>query len=946
MSSSGFDFQFRDYSSLKPHELPDIEMPKREKQEGAKPPIQRTKSSQVLQRQLSSSAKAKGPSPSLEQQVTVCRAELANLQRECATLQPNVALLKVGEFLTKIPREILTIPDFSKAKEAFFNGIAALASSPERAVKESATLKTAVQFALQLDEHFAGMISFIRSKSLPFQSVQTIIEGFKDLLGKAQAAKVFTHDLARLASVVRDFEKRLSEMPAAEREKLMPSTTISETAAVATEKLRTRGKRSADEAELTPTAEKPKERTFLRVAKKIKGEKAKTEETLVLSMDAGLDGSKPAEMTAVKIAGKAVPTKQEQETSLLKAKQFKEIGNYNEALGALLEGHRESVSPLILRRVEKLSSDQIEKAVSLFERAIEVSQNTDVRAQFEKEGIELLAKIMAGKETGEKGEKVKLTSAENEKLDEFILYATKNKDLNARLMKIEKQTDVEEFLAKFTHKSNLFEKFDSAMTNASKILGSPSMKAVLSDTAKIRKLASVSVDKHRVEKQSGIAKQLTVLKKQMEDVEKGIKERLETAVSLGDEKAIAQARLIGLQIQKMHNLMHEFQYVSPFDQGFEHWAQSFFEQSIQFLKIAALAEQGTDSVRKTLEAIKTNAGNIVKLRNDIAAKLQEFTSLEDRPSLTLSELQVIESFKKLGEICPNPQGVETLGRLSASCTAASHTIDSLNLLLQSTSSYKPGDVSFLEDAAKRKFEGKKKPSFLKALREAPQKGPFEIQPFFTGNLTHAAIVNSQHNSLCTSEMIDTYANTDVAFTEATYNKVYTPDFSKIITEDGMKKLREIYPGKNDQFIIADVTCKYQRKLGVLIDSRKEELEKVTLSHKKAALAPFPRLLKRQDSKPKELAPIVETEMFCSEYVSKIMSMALTELQADLSSDIALRDTTQRAPLPAEIGTFFHDITPKGAWHEKVSPNKLEGFMKAFFHEMPKAPLVQLLVKSN
>src|SRR6185295_12772323 len=165
--------------------------------------------------------------------------------------------------------------------------------------------------------------------------------------------------------------------------------------------------------------------------------------------------------------------------------------------------------------------------------------------------------------------------------------------------------------------------------------------------------------------------------------------------------------------------------------------------------------------------------------------------------------------------------------------------------------------------------------------------------------------------------------------------------SKIVTPDAMPMLRKIYPGKEDQAIFQDLKARFQQKVNSIIDHDKDELGQIQSDQWKAAKAILPTLSSTTRSASGELGLMQQEQMFCSEFVGRMMTKALARLQIELNTQLNRLEPDQ--PTPAKIKPFFNDIIPKNVAFEKVYPNRLEGFLKTYFSPKPVSSVIQLFV---
>jgi hypothetical protein len=324
---------------------------------------------------------------------------------------------------------------------------------------------------------------------------------------------------------------------------------------------------------------------------------------------------------------------------------------------------------------------------------------------------------------------------------------------------------------------------------------------------------------------------------------------------------------------------------------------------------------------------------------------ENLEKLPDFKKFGLHEIELIETFSKLGEMLPQASGIPTLQDLFKKCDQASTTLGKLDTIIQATGNFEAGDIIFPDEIQLRRFEGKPsfskagegtKTEFLKEVRDWITKGksPWLLQPWFTGHLTHAAIMNVQESSIVAGEIISTFDNSEPSFAEATYNVRYRPDFDKLVTPEGFQELQKLYPDKSRKEILENIKFRYQRKVSSLLKSENENFKKIQFSGWKAGLswwnAKFRETVPRLDD------AVVKTElreMFCSEFAATIMSAAFANLQKDLQDELG------------EKVKIFHDIIPTNVPFANVFPNRLADFItsKGFFTEERARPLVDLLV---
>jgi hypothetical protein len=621
--------------------------------------------------------------------------------------------------------------------------------------------------------------------------------------------------------------------------------------------------------------------------------------------------------------------------------------------------------------------------VSIYKRK-KIGKEHFVLSEYERQGLELLSKAIIRKELESKPEKKKkgqkeeapiqdapLSPSEQKQLTDFLSYAKANTKLNARLQNIREPSLAETFLVKFSHKTKSMDTFQRALEKANRFLKHDIPKTLVQHEQTMETLTATLQTKLQacIQHEKGPCQKLKTVK--LPDTPK--LQHVQALLAQMDEK---MARIAALE--------RDFMYLNPYDT--EH-ASSWHE------KTHLLLESARDTVNKAVQEItsmlpkKAKRGKktpevegltkddiktlrkqkdlLVAIRDDMKSRIasidrdfermktmnQEIqTMVQKLPEIiqkpfSLSELYTLDTFKKLGETCPYHRAMPILKTLYDQCNQAKDVLEQLNCIFQCSSGYKPGDIIFLDETFKAKFEGKpafsakgmwKKGVFWKELAQIPKKGPFTVQPFFTGSLTHAAMINVQENMFCACEIVDKFANSDILFAEAAYSRAFTPNFKKIVTQEGIKKLREFYPGKSEQAIFEELRLRFEGAVSKLVHDEKDRLKDIQLAHWKAGVAILPRFTRQVRSVEQQKAVQVEEQMFCSEFVSMMMTSAFTRVEESLLQEMGLERPR----------TLFHEIIPKDVPYEKVHPNRLENFLKAYFTQTPTPAVVRALVQER
>lgn len=671
------------------------------------------------------------------------------------------------------------------------------------------------------------------------------------------------------------------------------------------------------------------------------------------------------------------------------AQKAKAAKDFSKAYNALREAYAkyENKFPVgFQKRLQELERDKFfEQAVTLYEKTISILSNVRFLEMYEREGLELLAQAIVRKEIEGKPEKKKkgqkeeiplhdapLNPNERAKLTEFLLYAHGNKELNVRLQALTEPSLAETFLSKFAFKTKEVDRFVKALEKVEKFLQTPPKILVKleNDMEVVSATYQTKVQAFTRAEKSPKAL-LQSLQKQIPDIAKlkGVHEKF---------------KHIDKHMQEIEQIVADFSFVNPYDvDHFSNWEQSLKKalkavddtvkailtdeafqlpqakkgkkipevqglSKDQVLLLRKLKEKISDAhkdVKERIKSVERESEKIRKIHKDIQAAIVDVPK-HLKEKFTLTEIYLLDSFKKLGETCPYHRSMPFLKELYEQCDRARVALEQLNCILQCSSGYKPGDITFLDEVYKAKFEGKpafsekgawKRGALWKEIMKVPQKGPFTVQPFFTGSLTHTAIVNIQENMFTACEIIDKFANSDISFAEATYSKAFTPNFQKIVTPTGLAKMKELYPGKTVDEIYKELRFRFERTVSKLIHYERDRLKDIQLAHWKAGVAILPSLGKTPTRTiEQEIALQVDTQMFCSEFVASIMTSAFARVENDL-----LREHNLHHPFK-----FFQDIIPKNVRFEKVHPNRLENFLKAYFERAPIPPIVQALIQER
>lgn len=354
-----------------------------------------------------------------------------------------------------------------------------------------------------------------------------------------------------------------------------------------------------------------------------------------------------------------------------------------------------------------------------------------------------------------------------------------------------------------------------------------------------------------------------------------------------------------------------------------------------------------------------------KLEKGINLKAQLEKAAKTAPQkISLKELHLLEQFalfNGLFEILPKGMKQDERLELSESSQQAATVLGDLDYLLQLLPSYEPGDIILDDEIMKKGFQGKKESQVYSLqggclpptnlISDLATKGPFAVQPYFTGSRTHAAIAGVFPDkqgvaTLRRQEILTDFEDEPVSLVETVTSVSYRPNFEKFLTEEGRTAV-EALKKKDKDFSLSAL---YQKHLNSYMTRNREKFKTYQNDCFKAAnafiekLPWFPRkiigllqnrLMPQAPLTPEETKNLAKTtKVFCSEFVAIIINDIRNEVEKELQEILKAKKIKAEGPL------FKKQISEKP---ELIDPGSLEKSISPYYDRQEPSLVTKLLL---
>ena len=599
-----------------------------------------------------------------------------------------------------------------------------------------------------------------------------------------------------------------------------------------------------------------------------------------------------------------------------------------------------------LETIQRLASTTKEpdQAEHVFQAAIVLQHTPLQQRQYEEQCLDLLQGFYSAQVLSTKKQP---TSEELKTIEQFLVYATKNDDLNKRLKAKSPRNDAEDFIFAFSYKTQSLEKIVDGLK--------PLESTILESLKPLQKAMSkvTSSNETLIENIGTLIEGIGQLQIEFDELEK-------------EEYNPQTLEALQKQLVAVQESLQAIRFVPPNSvDTLEQWLSDVKEQ-------VAKADNLYKSLGITLDITVTgffkNMGiekSVTKVTENIEKVSKTLSDLSPEKKITLENLQAIYQASSLGSlmheitsVLPELKSHPPILNCAKIAVQGVKIHDTLTPLLQNTTSYNSGDVLF-DHIEKKKpitkerrftsWKSLKDPAFWKEVRAIIFEGKgnriFAIQPMFTGPLSHAAIANVKDSTIVQGEIEQRFQNFPLRFLQSVYTIAYTPNIEKCLTDDAKKLVSE------DDF--KKLSYKLQKQISTLLEQHYTALQQIKQSPKKAAKSTIPeisstetRALPPISGAPvvsplpifEEGASITEKEQFCSEFVAHVLMEAFTALDKELKAEYKAQNPDKLAP-----ASFFHDVT-QGISPKKLHPNRLADVISRFYDEKPRPPILDALIE--
>ena len=397
--------------------------------------------------------------------------------------------------------------------------------------------------------------------------------------------------------------------------------------------------------------------------------------------------------------------------------------------------------------------------------------------------------------------------------------------------------------------------------------------------------------------------------------------------------------------------------------------------------LPSIHEPIVDDMPKIDETLATCTQSLQTICNMLKDFERSGLPSEDyHPPLHVSDLRTIfhyarleESFAKfrlLGISFRDPK----LLLLEKEVTEAHDLTHNLDSLIQLLPAYSSGDIFLDDEALISRFHGEEGPVFsqisllrhptsLKTLiKEGAARGPFAIQPYFTGSRTHAGMTILSGGVLSTFEITGRFISHPMTFEDACMNVAYRPDFLALLTPDGKRTLEQLWGELSQDEInrklielYTDTLRQYfalhEPQLRSLVNDCQKSTEAYFLDMTRSAPTALQHLVMSVSKRffhwekggglPWHLPPASlsfdENKMFCSEFVAKMFTQIQQTMKDYLNSQMP------EDHLPVD---FFQPVFPESVKKESIHPNRLEELLLPTFSRVKSPLALRLLLETS
>ena len=223
------------------------------------------------------------------------------------------------------------------------------------------------------------------------------------------------------------------------------------------------------------------------------------------------------------------------------------------------------------------------------------------------------------------------------------------------------------------------------------------------------------------------------------------------------------------------------------------------------------------------------------------------------------------------------------------------------------------------------------------LNDLVEKGVFAVQPYFTGQRTHTAIVLTQPDetgsaAVCRAEVTGGFWIDPVDIAGSLTAVPYEPNFEAMLSEGGKGELQKHWDEKT---YLAKIQRLYASQLADFMNTNKKEFYRIEndcilaayayVSKHPAMQAIFERYTPKQteedrprplSEKDKEKLAGFQTKMFCSQFVTAITQAVLKEVNKALNKELKTKNKQYFAPMTLIPEKDYATMDP-GALEEEI-----------------------------
>ncbi len=316
--------------------------------------------------------------------------------------------------------------------------------------------------------------------------------------------------------------------------------------------------------------------------------------------------------------------------------------------------------------------------------------------------------------------------------------------------------------------------------------------------------------------------------------------------------------------------------------------------------------------------------------------------------------------------------IPSLTELRTLCTTAVDTFAAYAALMRDASDFRAGDILIWDETLMPSREMWSNASIFNAYdiarmaRCVLQGNYIQLQTYF-GQFTHPTMLNIRENELYNVHAVggDTSAQSTSAIDNALLqlshvgqSQIYEPDFSQLITSQGMTMLRDLFQdrrnNRNDteynNFIQNEVYERYQMAVNRVLRTEQSQINNITFDHT-AAITSFIRRYCPNGS-PRTETELLQVfnapgEMFCSQFASTLMMRTLAEVNRDLQEEYTEVIRQRQGPTPTLPSSIFHSVIPPDMPFDTVLPNRLQQLITQHMHFRRRdASMFAVLVNSH